>query len=69
MHKPSETYGYTSVRTTLATVAGVDSKGVAHVLSDVPVILNRVNGRERSITVLDKPNGKAVVRLVTGVTF
>ncbi len=65
------TYGYTSVRTTLPTVAGVDKKGKAHVLSNVPVILNRVNGKERSITVLsDNSNtGKAVIRLVSGLTF
>lgn len=71
MSKPAESYGYTSVRVTLPTVAGVDSKGQAHVLSNVPVILNRVNGRERSITVLSNagPQGKAVLRLTSGLTF
>lgn len=62
-------YGYTSIRTNLTVVAGVDRKGQSHVFENVPVILNRVNGRERSVTVLDRPNGRAVARLTAGITF
>jgi hypothetical protein len=62
------TYGYTGIRTTLPAVAGTDKAGVKHVLTNVPVIINRVNGRERSVTVLDA-NGRATVRLVDSITF
>lgn len=63
MSKPTEVYGYTSVRTTVPTIVGVDSKGKGHTFHNASVILNRVNGSERSVTVLDRPNGKAVARL------
>jgi hypothetical protein len=64
MHQPAN-YGYTSVRTTLPVLSGTDAKGNAHTFTNVPVILNRVNGTERSVTVLNAPNGRATVRLST----
>lgn len=64
-----DNYGYSSIRTTLPVLSGEDSKGTAHVLSNVPVILNRVNGEQRSVTVLDRPNGKATVRLTRAIKF
>jgi hypothetical protein len=65
------TYGYTGIRTTLPVLAGKDSKGTAHVFTNVPVILNHVNGSPRSVTVLsDSTNtGKAVARLTSAITF
>lgn len=67
MSKPTEVYGYTSVRSTLPVLVGVDKKGKGHSFANVPVISNRVNGIERSVTVLDRPNGKAIARLVTSL--
>lgn len=58
-------YGYTSVRATVPGIVGVDKKGKGHTFGKSNVILNRVNGSERSVTVLDGPNGKAVARLVS----
>lgn len=60
-----QVYGYSQVRATLPNLVGVDKNGKGHTFHDVPVIQNRVNGRERSVTVLDKPNGKAIARLVS----
>ncbi len=64
-----DNYGYSSVRTTLPVLSGEDKSGKAHVLTNVPVILNRVNGSERSVTVLDRPNGKATVRLTRSIKY
>ena len=65
MSKASENYGYSQVRTTLPNLVGVDKSGKGHTFHNVPVILNRVNGAERSVTVLDRTNGKAIARLVS----
>jgi len=61
----TEVYGYTSVRTTVPSIVGIDKSGRGRVFTNAPVILNRVNGTERSVTVLDRPNGKAVARLTS----
>lgn len=65
------TFGYTAVRTTLPALAGKDKKGVAHTFTNVPVILNRVNGVERSVTVLSDSTstGRAIARLTSAITF
>lgn len=65
------TYGYTGIRTTLPALAGKDSKGNAHTFTNVPVILNRVNGVERSVTVLtdSTPQGRKVTTLTSALTF
>lgn len=69
MHAP--TYGYTGIRTTLPALAGKDKKGQAHLFTNVPVILNHVNGVARSVTVLSDAShtGKTVVRLTSAITF
>jgi hypothetical protein len=63
MHKPTEVYGYSQVRTTLPRVTGVDKKGNGHTFSNVPAILNYTNGSQTTVTVLDRPHGKAIARL------
>ncbi len=60
-----QVYGYTSIRTTLPNIVGVDKTGKGHTFANASVILNRVDGKDRSVTVLDAPNGKAVARLVS----
>lgn len=65
------TYGYTGIRTTLPALAGKDKRGNAHTFQNVPVILNRVNGVERSVTVLSDstPWGRKVATLTSAITF
>ena len=43
-------YGYTSVRATVPGIVGVDKSGKGHTFGKSHVILNRVNGSERSVT-------------------
>lgn len=66
-----QTYGYTGIRTTLPALAGKDKRGNAHTFQNVPVILNRVNGVERSVTVLSDstPRGRKVATLTSAITF
>jgi hypothetical protein len=63
MHKPTEVYGYSQVRTVLPRVTGVDKNGLGQTFSNVPAILNYTNGQQTTVTVLDRPHGKAVARL------
>jgi hypothetical protein len=63
MHKPSEVYGYSQVRTTLPRVTGVAKGGKGQTFTNVPAILNYTNGVQTTVTVLDKPFGKAIARL------
>jgi hypothetical protein len=58
-----QVYGYSQVRTTLPKVTGVTKGGKGLTFSNVPAILNYTNGVQTTVTVLDKPFGKAVARL------
>lgn len=63
MHKPTEVYGYSQVRTTLPRVTGVSKNGQGYTFVNVPAILNYTDGVQTHVTVLDRPHGKAIARL------